>query len=571
MGQEAGGGCGSFQARVCLFLLLVISVGILIVNFPARYDLRNGDEGFYVQSGLALWEGITPTAKYAPAGPQTWISWLYAAGSTARDYLRPRPEERTAPGVIKPFVAANQALFDLYRDWSTLRWIEVVANDLVYLAAVAAAFGLGYKRGGSAPLAGAILVGGMTAALPLFVKLSGEARPYIMAWGFGIIALYFAVGPRRRLTASAIALGFAIGSRVDMLLLFPLVYVDVLRAEGNWRAGVRGAVHYTLIVAMTTLLIAPWLLTNLVGNLRSIATIGLARPKGGWVSLTSTVWDIVGRHGLGVCVVLAAAALVYPTEKGSKLAAVYVLLLACSALKATAWGLQHQGGPVVALVTFSGVGLAAIHGRWPRVVWYFVLLSLLVPAVRTVRDIHERRREYVRNYAVAWIERHVPAGTIVYTSTAMLNPLPTPQSADAIWDEVNHTGAWTLKVTEALKRFHGESNDLPRAFSEEDMIMEKGIRRVWYILGGRTDLPDPRYDIRTFSDSPIYSMNVSEVSAAFKATGGVIICYDANGVMPTDLGTPSIEWVNGEGRGCRIYCSPDMSSRLKDPQDLGAW
>jgi hypothetical protein len=177
----------------------------------------------------------------------------------------------------------------------------------------------------------------------------------------------------------------------------------------------------------------------------------------------------------------------------------------------------------------------------------------------------------VQDYAVAWLQRHVPAGTIVYTTEEIKNPLPTAAAADAIWDEVNHTGAWTLKVTTSLKRFNVGAVNLPRAFSEEDMILEKGIRRGWYILGSRPTLDVPRYDIRIFNDSPIYSMSQDDVAEMYRKDGGVLIDYDNHGPPPKDVGAPVIEWVNAQGYGCHIYCSGDVMAHLIDAQNISAW
>ncbi len=108
-----------------------------------------------------------------------------------------------------------------------------------------------------------------------------------------------------------------------------------------------------------------------------------------------------------------------------------------------------------------------------------------------------------------------------------------------------------------------------RAFSEDNMIVEKGLRREWFILGSRPFIPDPRFDIRIFSESVVFS--VKDISAEFKRTGGILVCNDADGVMPSDVGTPIAQWLDYQGLGVRIYCSPDVFKQLKDRQDLRDW
>jgi hypothetical protein len=554
-------------------VIVIAALLIRVADFPPRYCMRDMDERPYVQSGLALWEGITPTYEYSPAGPQIWISWTYAAASSAAHFSHPGPEERSAPAVLRPFVAVNHALFDVYRDWSLLRWIEVAANIAVAVAAVAAAFALGVRRGG---LAVGIFVGGLTAALPLFVQLSGEARPYIMGWSLGIIALYFsaiAFQRRRAATWSAIAMGLAIGSRVDMLLLLPLAYADLWYADDNaLTARLRRLLGYTAIVAIASLLIAPWLLTNLMGNLRAIVSVRAATPTQAPTPLSHILRELVWDQGLIVALLATVAAIVLPAPGRPRprwIAGVYVILLAASILKATGFGLRHQGGPITAVIVFAGAGMAAVAQRWPRVVWTAVALGLLLPIIQSGRDIARRRDRETNDYATLWLERHVPPGTRIYLSPTIHDPLPTVEASRAIWGEVADPDAWKTKVQSALRRFSSVSKDLPPALSEENMIVERGVCREWFILGSRTELPDARFDIRVFSYSEVFG--VREVASEYRKTGGVLICDDVYAPMPTGMGQPVAQWVGSRGGGVRVYCSPDVLERLKDPQNLAAW
>jgi hypothetical protein len=547
--------------RWWLLLAMLVALALRVADFPGRYEMRNTDERPYTQGGLALWEGITPTYKYSPAGPMTWVSWAYAGAESARHFILPGPEERVVPFVLRPFQAVNHALFDIYHDWSRLRQIQSLLNVLTALAAVWAGFMLGFKRGG---LPVALIVGGLTAAMPLFVHMSVEARPYMMGWGLGLIALYLSA--EGRATASAVVMGLAIGTRIDMLVLLPLAYADLwpgIHPGAKALPRVRRLIRYTLVTAMASLLIAPWLLTNLLGNLRTIATVRVAEPNGVSASLADTIRECVVHQGLGVPIVLAVAALMLapPGRKRPRwIAAVYVLLLAASMLKATHFGLQHQGGPIVALIAFASVGASAVAARWRALAWVLVAFALLPPLISSGNDIAARRGTYVPSYATEWLEQHVPPGTRVYLSPSFHDPLPTVEASNALWAEVTENNSWELKVRSGMARFHISAETLPRALSEENMIIERGLRREWFILGSRPNLPEPRFDIRVFSASVVYGeQNIEE---AFNRTGGVLVWA---GIMPTNLGRLVAQWISPAGIGVRIYCSPDV--KLMEPGD----
>lgn len=548
-----------------LGLVVITSIALQAANFPARYDRRDYDERLYSECGLLVWEGIMPTVHYAPNGPETWIGWTYAAVKSLDHLGRPGAEERAAPSVLRPFVAVNHALFDIYRDWSSLRRIILAANVLTAVLAAAAGFGLGWKRGG--PAAG-LLVGGLVAVLPLFLELSGEAKSYMMAWGLAVISLYFAAGPKPRPLLSAVAMGLAVASRIDMLMLLPLLWLDLWEAEGQLAGKVFRIARYTGIVAIVAVLVAPWALTFLLGTARAVATIRLSEPVRATGSLQHAVVEVVWGQGLGVALILVVAALALPPKR-RWVAGVYVLLLAATVAKGTGFGLRHQGAPVIAVITFAAIGMAAVAAKWPRTTWALVALGLAVPVGQTVHDVIQRRTEYVPTHATAWLERHVPSGAIVYLSPSLHDPLPTQAAADRLWNQVTDDNAWKRKFNSAMSRFHVSAADLPRALSEGDMIAERGLRREWFILGSRTQLPDPRYDIRIFGDSVVFS--IFDIGAQFKKTGGVLICNDADGSMPTDVGTPVVQWVNRHGRGVRIYCSPDVVEHLRDAAHLEEW
>jgi hypothetical protein len=563
----------SLHRRLGLIVVILIATVLRWGDFPGRYERRDYDERPYVISGFALWEGITPTYKYSPAGPQIWISWAFAAVDSARYVIHPSAEERGVPLVLRPFVAGNHALFDLYRDWSTPRVVEAMASALVGVAAAAAGFGLGWKRGGWMPAA---LVGGLVAVLPVFVQTGDQARPFMMGWGFGIIALYYAaVAPDRPRAGrwSAFFMGLAIASRIDMLMLLPLAWADLIDLDTKPWPRVRRIFFFTFWTAVTALLVSPWILTNLIGNLRTIATVRLAEPTAGMQSSKlQMALDVAVFQGLGVSVALMMCGLFLAAGDRKRVrwaSALFAILLVMSVLKDTGFGLKHQGGPIVALVTFAGVGMAGLARRWPKVALAALALALAPPAIDVIVNIVIDRRTFVADHTTEWVERHVPPGTRVYLSPEIHDPLPTVEASNALWAEVNDGDAWMRKMESGMQRFHVSTADYPRAFSEENMIIEKGLRREWFILGSRPFISDPRYDIRTFSESVVFG--VKDVSAEFKRTGGVLICDDFQGIMPTDVGPPVAQWLDAYGKGIRIYVSPDVAGSLKDKENVAAW
>ncbi len=123
---------------------------------------------------------------------------------------------------METYWAVEHALFDIYRNMIHLRLVVMILINFLSLLGIWAGFETGYYR---AKLPGAILTGGLMAFLPLFVSYAGMARPYAMAWSFGVIGHYYAVTQvgHRRLLGSAIFMGLAVSSRIDMLVFAPLI------------------------------------------------------------------------------------------------------------------------------------------------------------------------------------------------------------------------------------------------------------------------------------------------------------------------------------------------------------
>ena len=623
--------------KVAIALLLLLAVVLRAWDFPHRHELRHVDELPYVGGSLHLLEGMVPPYKYSPAGPHTWAGWLYAGGQTARYMVRPTAEERAVDVRVRPFVAANHAIWDNYADLGAMRWLWVLLTLPVVLWAIIELFKLGvYATGPRVDVAAAdgvadrdfavaaernpavaqstgrdarspmidgppidgppiadpsppppptqpqpaaagrplrnpigtaagVLAAGFVAFMPLFVQLGGEGRPYVIGWCFGIIALCLAVrrpDPRGQVL-SAITMGLAVASRIDMLMLLPVVWSEQF-ARRRERGFVRSFLGYHAIAAATSLLLAPWILTNLIGNLRIIATVRLSKPTQ-VVHLADTVRDFALVQGLWMLPLLVLVGVLWP-RRGQRvprlLLAAYVVLVGLSIFKATGFGLQHQGGPLVILIVMSAFALrplTRLGARGAPVAWAVCLLALVVPASAAVRSVALRQRAYVDDaQAVRWIERNVPPGTRVYAGLAIVNPLPTRAASDALWAEVNDDNAWEKKFLSGLSRFNLAAADIPRALSDENMLVERGNRRSWFILGSRGDHAGrPRYDVRVIAGSPIFG--VHDLKEAFARTGGVILWRGrANDPEVAGL-TPVRQWHAPDGEaGVFVFASPDV-------------
>jgi hypothetical protein len=553
-------------------IVALISLLIQLSNFPAKHDLRYGDEGGYTHGCLQLLEGMVPEYKYSPAGPQTWIGWAYGGIQSARYVLFPTSEERAVPLEVRPFVAVNHALWDNYYDMGAMRWVWVLSALPFMVWAAVSGFNLGYDR---AAMLGGILVGGIVAVLPIFVDLSGQARPYAMSWALAIIALDYVLVRRKKsyLTLAAILAGLAIGSRIDMLLIMPLIWSE-LWSRRNENGFLRPMLRFHLIAMMTTLLVAPWLLTNLIGNLRIIATVRLSGPPFGFALFFHTLRDVFWNQGLIILLPLMLAGLFMPRSADRRprfLLAAYAIFLTLSMFKSTGFGLQHQGGPLVVIIVLSAGFLPFIINRWPRGAWIIVAAALFLPTLQTLHDVWHRRRDYVADESVKWLEQNVPPGTRVYFSFGLTTPLPTVESSDFLWREINDDSMWQKKFQAGLSRFHLASLELPRALSDENMITERGNRRYLFILGSRSNV-GTRFDLRQIGYSQI--IPPIDPSSELRKTGGVALWRGNNHAEDPEerrqwndlhefAGEPVASWVGAYGRGAYIFVAPETKAKLK--------
>ncbi|HEY1687141.1 MAG TPA: hypothetical protein VGG19_20440 [Tepidisphaeraceae bacterium] len=536
-----------------LLVLLLLAIFLRLWDFPHRYESRHGDEENYMIGSLHLLEGMTPPFKYAPAGPQTWAGWAYAGAVTTKDFVFPPANQRARDIRLRPFLALNDALFDIYTDESVLRRIWIIFAYPFVIWSVYEAFLMGERLGG---LAGAVLLSGAVAFLPIFVELSNQARPYMLAWALAIIAISLIIRTRTRRgwIISAIFFGLAVGSRIDMLALLPIAWSEIWHQRKD-HPPFKSWLIYHAIVLMTVLLIAPWILTNLIGNLRIIGTVRLSEASQGPVSKLQTALDLIWHQGFLIIPLFAFAALFLPRagEKRPRLVLhIFLLLLAVSLLKATGFGLQHQGGPIIALMFLAAIGIGAIGRRWPTFALAVAVILLILPLLRSIEQIRLDHANYIPDSAIAWVEYHVPAETRIYTGSTLRCLLPTVQASNFLWAEVNDGNAWQKKFIEGMNRFHLDAADIPRALSDEDNLVERGQRRRWFILGSRPEITRPRYDIRLYHTSPIFG--VQDVSTAFAQTGGVLIWRGSRSDREVQNLQPVIAWQNpANAAGTFIY------------------
>jgi hypothetical protein len=202
------------------------------------------------------------------------------------------------------------------------------------------------------------------------------------------------------------------------------------------------------------------------------------------------------------------------------------------------------------------MGLSALPARAKPIAGILIVASLVLAAGQSVYESRTADRIYLTADTTDWIERHVPPGTIVYWPAVMcLEPLPTVESATRMWNEVMDDNSWRTKLGWAVSFHKSPDNpmDLPRVTSEEILYKERANVRLWFILGGRSEVKLPRFDIRQTSGSSFFGVPGS--ADAFKKTGGVYVLL---GHPDPTLGSPVITWQRRATRDVSIYVSPDV-------------
>ncbi len=551
------------SALAVLAGLILISLCIKIWNFPSRYQLRDVDELGYTYGGMLLWEGLPPGFKMSPAGLQTWISWTYCAGKSLVALIQDWGKE-SLPAAVRPFYAVDRTLFETYRDASTLRQTTVAIIVLISLAGVWAAFQMGFRR---AEIAGGLLSGGLAALLPIFTQASGMAKPYMPAWSFGIIAHYFAAMPSNpaRLAAAAIFMGLAVSSRIEMILFIPILLWELWNENGREHF-VRLSLRLVLTIAVTVLLVSPWLLTNLLGNIRTIATVRLAAASPGEY-IGPLMNDFAWLEGLGPVTILLIIGLAAGSAEKRRshwtLLAIFIVLIA-TMLKPTPYGLRHHGATAVAAIVISPLALSWIQKLSSKAALIISAALLILPAVNCIITVASDRRAYAPDDATAWVEQNVPPGTTVYLSPTLHDPLPTRLSADALWADVTSAQAWEVKFQESLSRYGIPSSRTPRSLSEENMIQERGNRRRWFILGADPQNELPRFDIKIISGGSPFDLTPVEAMSRFAEAEGAFILRQSRQPefqRPLDmLGVPRVKWTDGNGQTVSVFYRPQAKS-----------
>jgi hypothetical protein len=537
-------------------IIFVCGATLRLAHWPALHEVRDPDELGYSWGSLQLLEGNLPGIHYAPAGPQTWVGWFYESAASLRHLVFPDEKERSAPLQIRPFLAIEHSLFDAYRDTGPLRQFWIAVSFISALAGIVAACGLGVKLAGRP---GEIFAGGTVAFLALFVDFSVQARPYIVGWSFGLVALYYAIASSRSraFAISAVCMGLSVGSRIEMLMLLPVVWSELwLRSSEQER--LKKFVRYHAILFLSFVVVAPWYFVTLIGSLRAIATIRGTRTGLTAVRPSAVLWQLVWEQGLFLQLFLFILGIVlwFRDQMRRPWLAIYILALVLSVFKGT-FGLRYEGAPLIVIILAGTYALAALRQKFAHIALALSVAALVLPMVQGVRLVVDSRRDYVTDMATPWIEQHVPAETILYVRPWITNTLPTEAASDQAWSEVMSVSAYQRKLQSGMQRFGLSTTEVPRALSEVNLALERANRRFLFILGARQWISIPRYDMRVFETGPAFG--VRDVVATFQQTGGVVLLRGpAEDPIAQSLGQPTVAWLNSRGIGTRIFCSPNI-------------
>ncbi|HTL28818.1 MAG TPA: hypothetical protein VL282_06355 [Tepidisphaeraceae bacterium] len=541
-----------------LIALLLVALLLRGWNFPREREIRDIDEFGYLVSSLNLAEGVTPAFKAAPGGAQIWLGWSYVITKTSALLVRPTPEERDVPLAVRPYVALNHVLWDCYYNIGPLRRFELICIGIASVLAVIPAFFLGRHYAG---LIGAIFLGGLVAILPLFVSLSGQTRPYSLAWSIGWFAIWQAVrsAPRGRFALAAALVGLAIATRVEMLLVLPFVVAEHL-VNGPAEGRARRALFFVLVSMLAAAAAAPWFTIGILGNLKSIAGVRLMAGGNERPSIIRCLIDFGWTGALLVPLLLVLLAIFSPLPanlRRYRRLALAAALLSLMVLRPSGYGAQHDGPVYLLISLYSVIGLAAL-ARWSvRTTQISVFIALLLATAQCVYKVHNDRKAYAPVADEQWIEKYIPAGTKIYFSSAHYRPiLPTPQSANAIWMSVVDPSTWERKFRWGTERLGVVSSEAPRALSMDGMAKEIGFARQWYILGGRTFVNSPRYDLHVFGQS------AAQEQVDFPAVFAQGSCVIASREAIPSLGKPTAQWTSGGQVRAAIYCTKDIADKI---------
>lgn len=516
-----------------LAVLLAAALLVRLLFWPGT-AYHDGDEYGYVQSGLMLAEGLTPTYKATPGAPVVWLSWAYAMATAAWHLVFPAPAEALAPAYLRPYWALNTALFDAYRDQTTLRTVQLVGTIAASLLATWAAFRLGRRTGGTW---GGVLLASVVAFGPLFVGFGLMTRPYVYAWAFGLVAIDLALSatvPRRVAWAFAM-LGAAVACRIEMLpLLLPLSWL----AWPHVRRPQHLAKLWLLCVGVAYAL-APWLVTSLLTNLKSIVGVKLMHAGMETPSPIQTLREIAVYGGLLPLLPLVVVGLLGGAISTGRRAALIAitLLLAVNGFRGSGFGIHQEGALLLTLIALAAVGLNIVRVA-PTVVAVGLAASITFLLAALAVDRSRDHASSVGPETAAWVEANVPPGSGLYWSVLCVRqPLPTTESADRLWtDGVDRE--WREKYQ--VLSDHGDLPavaDVPRALSLDNMTKEYTQYRAKFILGGRPAVDRPRFDY-VYQLGMLLPDDPSAAAAACLARGGAVV-LPADDPKARELGPPT--------------------------------
>jgi len=543
-------------------VVLLSALAIRLWLMPPLYSQPTFDEPAYMIDGLLVLEGVTPGYKFAPGAATTWPGFIYGAVTSLGYLLHPTEEIAKQATVLKPLFAIDRALFDAYADYSGLRAVvmgAVLATSMfgVFMAAWLGAFRAGWP--------GALLCGGLMAFVPAIALLSVEARPYAAAWSFGLAAIAFAAVPtgRWRWIGAGVCLGLAVASRIELVLIAPLVAWEFwLRPEP--KAAVRALARVAGISLVTFFVAAPWYITHFVGNVRKMVTVPLEPGRELADELGAGLVSLLWSEGLLAVAVLLVLGLTLRPGRQRLLAVAAGLIVVVTLVFFGGGKLSKYNGVAwISIIALAPFALNTLQQRLsPRLsgaVAGAVALLLVLPAlVQTVRQGQEVQAGWVEPKVVEWLSENVPAGTLVYSYPRQIKAVPpTEDSAERSWLEVAGPDVWRTKLRDRIAQTDLVMDRLPRALSREHMYQRLGPARRAYFLASPYWGAQPRYDVRIrgYVYDPMAGLEVP--SEEFRHTGGVLVHY---GRPIEDLGEPAAAWIAENGTGMFIYRRPAPES-----------
>lgn len=541
--------------RIGIVALLAAALCIRLVALPWAGGQVEADEVGYLSDGLLRAEGVVQAYKASPSAPLTWFAWMVTWATAALDVVRSGPPGGSYSNLLWVPAALEKALFGYYADLTGLRLAGVLFFLPVTVAAAYALFALGRRHGG---LWVAVPAGILGACLPVFVEYAVQARPYALAWALAILAIAaVSIGSGWvRTVGAGILLGLSTATRIDMAVALPLVLIALWRRPEPRVSPLRDVLAVMASAPLAFMVVAPWYLPHLLGNLRLIISIRLYPQIA--VGAPSAIENLLF-GGIAVALPVTLIGLLLSqrhTRNADWIALAWLALLTAGAMRPSHHGLRHDGGLVVAVVTLLPMALQNIGLRLRQnhraVVLGAMALVLAGPVVVLgAAKAWKLASDNRPDKAVAWIESNVPAGSRVFIRDRLDIPLPTPAASDALWNEVASPDAWKLKMQGAsASRFGTAGSRVPIALSEEHMYLDRAIRRRFYILGAPYAPERPRYRLGIVSDGTMFDLSSRAAIDLLCAEGGV---YIHNGPAIPRLGTPTATWLDHSLRGTYIY------------------